>query len=144
MAIQKILIAVDGGPVAAEAADVGVELARALGAQVALVSVVDRSAVDSLAPEMPRDEMLAEARSDAKRVMTMLAERLGPDLVTADFMPEGQPGHEIVGAAKAWPADMIVVGSHGRTGLDRVILGSVAEQVMRHAPCPVLVVRAKG
>lgn len=49
-----------------------------------------------------------------------------------------------VNAAKEWPADLIVIGSHGRGGVKRALLGSVAEGVMRHAPCPVLVVRATG
>jgi nucleotide-binding universal stress UspA family protein len=48
-----------------------------------------------------------------------------------------------VRAAKAWPADLIVIGSHGRAGIVRTLLGSVAEGVMRHASCPVLVVRAQ-
>jgi nucleotide-binding universal stress UspA family protein len=49
-----------------------------------------------------------------------------------------------VNAAKEWPADVIVIGSHGRAGVTRVLLGSVAEAVMRHAPCPVLVVRPEA
>jgi universal stress protein A len=56
----------------------------------------------------------------------------------------GKPAAEIVNAAKEWPADVIVIGSHGRAGVTRVLLGSVAEAVMRHAPCPVLVVRPEA
>lgn len=54
----------------------------------------------------------------------------------------GEPAAEILKAAAEYPADLIVMGTHGRGGLSRLVLGSVAETVLRHAPCPVLTVRA--
>jgi nucleotide-binding universal stress UspA family protein len=54
----------------------------------------------------------------------------------------GDPGAEILRAAREEPCDLIVMGTHGRTGLGRVLLGSVAEQVVRRAPCPALTVKA--
>jgi nucleotide-binding universal stress UspA family protein len=60
-----------------------------------------------------------------------------------EFIHVGKTATEIVKAAKDWSADLIVIGSHGRGGVDRLLLGSVAEAVMRHAACPVLVVRAE-
>jgi universal stress protein A len=53
----------------------------------------------------------------------------------------GSAAQEIVAAAKELPADLLVVGTHGRTGLTHLLLGSVAEHVVRHAPCPVMTVR---
>jgi nucleotide-binding universal stress UspA family protein len=141
MPFQKILIAVDSDPVAVHAAETGVELARVVGGQVALISVIDRTAVEAAAPEVPRDDLLAEAREHAAGVIAEWRPKLAPGAPT--LTPEGHPAEEIVAAAKAWPADLIVIGSHGRGGLGRVLLGSVAEAVMRHAPCPVLVVRGK-
>jgi len=61
---------------------------------------------------------------------------------TLEFLPVGHAASEIIKAAREWPADLIVVGSHGRGGVDRVVLGSVAEAVVRRAPCPVRVKRA--
>jgi nucleotide-binding universal stress UspA family protein len=142
MPFQKILIAVDSDPVAVHAAETGVELARAVGGHVALISVIDRTAVESAAPEVPRDDLLAEAREHAANVIAEWRPKLAPGAQT--LTPEGHPAEEIVEAAEAWPADLIVIGSHGRGGLGRVLLGSVAEAVMRHAPCPVLVVRSKN
>jgi universal stress protein A len=55
---------------------------------------------------------------------------------------EGVPGDEIVNVAKETGAEMIVMGTHGRTGLRRLLMGSVAEQVLRRAPCPVMTVKA--
>ena len=51
---------------------------------------------------------------------------------------EGDPVDTIIRRAETWPADLIVMGTHGRTGLERLLLGSVAEKVLRRAPCPVL------
>jgi nucleotide-binding universal stress UspA family protein len=60
-----------------------------------------------------------------------------------EFVPVGDAASEIAKAAEDWPADLIVIGSHGRGGIRRALLGSVAEGVMRQASCPVLVVRGK-
>jgi nucleotide-binding universal stress UspA family protein len=57
------------------------------------------------------------------------------------LLSEGKPGEEIVAFAKERNCDLIVMGTHGRTGLERALLGSVAEQVVRAAPCPVLTLR---
>ena len=65
-------------------------------------------------------------------------------MAALDFVPIGAPHTEIVNAANDWPADLIVIGSHGRGGIRRVLLGSVAEGVMRNPPCPVLIVRTRN
>jgi nucleotide-binding universal stress UspA family protein len=132
VAFDKTLIAVDASPLAAHAASVGMDLARALGAQAALISVVDPAMANAIASDVSPNELLAEARSDARLTMDKLrpVTSANPPL---EFRPEGDPGDEIIKAAKDWPADMIVIGSHGRHGLDRVLLGSVAEAVMRRA-----------
>jgi nucleotide-binding universal stress UspA family protein len=71
------------------------------------------------------------------------AERLGAKRVTTQFLT-GVPWNEVVTLAKSDPAiDLLVMGTHGRTGLKHVLLGSVAEKVVRHAPCPVLVIRSR-
>lgn len=63
--------------------------------------------------------------------------RLQADAHAIAFVPLGSPGPEIVKAAKEWQADLIMIGSHGRRGITRALVGSVAEGVMRHASCPV-------
>lgn len=64
------------------------------------------------------------------------------DLRIETQMIEGDPAAEIVRAANELPSELIVMGTHGRTGLSRLLMGSVAEQVMRKAPCPVLIVKS--
>jgi universal stress protein A len=145
MNFRRILIAVDSGPVAVNAAEVGAELARALQAEMAFVNVVDSSLCypDPADAVVPTDELIALAKQEAKKLVSDFHQRLTPQSTALEFLLVGSPATEIVKAAKEWPADVIVIGSHGRRGLGRTLLGSVAERVMRHAPCPVLVVRAK-
>lgn len=144
MSFRKILIAVDESAFAARAADVGLELARSLGAEVALIHVVDPS-VDAYAPEggIPASELIALAQQDGRRLVAAFSQRASLQPPPLEFIHIGKSATEIVKAAKDWPADLIVIGSHGRGGVKRLLLGSVAEAVMRHAACPVLVVRAE-
>jgi nucleotide-binding universal stress UspA family protein len=65
-----------------------------------------------------------------------------PETTVTSRLEEGIPAEEIVRVAREVEADLIVMGTHGRSGLGRLLLGSVAEQVMRHATCPVLTLKA--
>jgi nucleotide-binding universal stress UspA family protein len=65
-----------------------------------------------------------------------------PHVSTEHLLAEGEPAAEILRVAREYHCDLIVLGTHGRTGLDRLLLGSVAEQVIRRAACPVLTVRS--
>ena len=144
MSFRKILVAVDESVFAARAADVGFDLARSLGAEVAIIHVVDPSVV-AYAPEggIPARELVALAQQNGKRLVAAFSQRAALQPASLEFIHVGKPATEIVKAAKDWPADLIVIGSHGRGGVERLLLGSVAEGVMRHAACPVLVVRAE-
>jgi nucleotide-binding universal stress UspA family protein len=144
MGVRRILIAVDENPIAAHAADYGIDLAHRLGAEVGFIHVIDPSG--AIAPEsgVPADKMAAMAEQEGKRLVAAFRQRLPAQLTALEFVQIGRPASKIVEAAKQWPADLIVVGSHGRTGITRTLLGSVAEGIMRHATCPVLVVKAKG
>jgi nucleotide-binding universal stress UspA family protein len=143
MSFRRIIIAVDGSVFAARAANVGFELARSLGAEAALIHVIDPSVV--VAPEggYPAGELIALAEQDGKRLLAGFSQRASVQPLPLEFIQVGKPATEIVKAAQEWPADLIVIGSHGRGGVQRLLLGSVAEGVMRHAKCPVLVVRSE-
>ena len=134
MNFRKMLIAVDESSIAAHAAQIGIDLARSLGADIAFIHVFETPSIDTPEPGMPEDERALAALAD-------LRARFPAGKDAAQFTPQGEPGEEIVTAARDWAADLIVIGSHGRHGLTRALVGSVAESVMRHAPCPVLVVR---
>lgn len=97
------------------------------------------------APQM--DPMFTPELADEGNELRILVERVAKQLRNAGFRAEpvlakGDPRETIVTAAEQWPADLIVIGSHGRHGLRRLLLGSVAEFVARHAPCSVLITRS--
>ena len=80
-------------------------------------------------------------KDDAEKQIAATADRAEkPGIAIKTIVVVGSPFHDICTIAKQAKSDLIVVGSHGRTGLSHVLLGSVAERVVRHAPCPVLVV----
>lgn len=142
MSFKRVLIAVDQSPVATRAVDVGLELARSLSAEAAFVHAVDPAL--AYAPEggVPAPTLLSLAEQDGKRLLSELRARTAFRPAPQEFLSVGKPGEEVVTSARNWAADVIVIGSHGRVGVTRLLVGSVAEFVMRHAPCPVLVVRA--
>ena len=149
MRFRKILIAIDGTAIAAHAAQVGTELARALASEVAFVHAVDPALASAPETGVSPAALLAEFERDGRKLLAEFRQRAAAQPAAAqpaplEFLPVGTPGAEIVKVARDWPADLIVMGSHGRGGLARLLVGSVAETVMRHAPCPVLVVRAQA
>lgn len=143
MSFKKILIAVDEGPFAAHAADAGIDLARQLGAEVAFVTVVDpammRVAADSGISEA---KWQAAAQHEAKNLLNAFASRAAATPPPLEFPEFGKPSVKIVETARAWPADLIVMGTHGGNVVSNILLGSVAQGVLRHAPCPVMIIRA--
>jgi len=81
---------------------------------------------------------------EAKRLLAKFEERHAARSSAPEFLELGVPAAKIIDAAKKWPADLIVMGSHGRGKIGGLFLGSVSQEVLHHAPCPVLVVRAQA
>lgn len=144
MTFKKILIALDESTFAAHAADVGTDLATQLGAEVAFITVVDAAAMP-FSPDsgVPAAEWLAMLKRDAKGLLNAFASRKASSPPPLQFLDEGKPATKIVDAARNWPADLIVMGTHGRNAVANVMLGSVAQGVLHHAPCPVMILRAQ-
>jgi len=141
MSFQRILIALNGSPISIHAMEVGSELAKSLGAQVALVHVLDPKL--AIAPEggFSASVILDHFRQDGRRLLKGASQRIGSEPPPWEYLVEGNPGKEIVKCAEEWHADLIVLGSHGRSGISRAFLGSTAEGVVRHSQTPVLTVR---
>ena len=144
MAFRKILIAVDGEQAATRAAEIGAELASRLGAQVALIHSVAIPVSQVLRDTAATEESIARAIQEGERLLRGVHRRVTLPPATLDHVECGPPAERIVEIAKQWPADLIVIGSHCRGGVRRMLLGSVAEEVMRHAPCPVLIAPASA
>jgi nucleotide-binding universal stress UspA family protein len=142
VSFERIMVAVDEDPIAVHAADVAIDLAAAVGAKLALIHVIDPASAAIPEAGISANELVARAKQDALRWLSAVRQRVPGGVAPLEFVKVGSPAGEIVQAAVEWPADLIVIGSHGRRGVTRALLGSVAEAVMRHASCPVLVVRA--
>jgi nucleotide-binding universal stress UspA family protein len=146
MNVRKILCPIDFSPGSSRATSVAARLARDSDAELELVHAWYLPAM-VYAPEiMYPAEAVQEIIDDAERQLAAAvaeAKGLGAKRVTARLLA-GVPWSMIVDAAEDPTIDLIVLGTHGRTGLARVLLGSVAEKVIRHAPCSVMVVRPDG
>lgn len=142
MPFQRILIAVDSSEFSMHAAQRGLDLAHQLNAQAALVFVVDTSkALGNIDAGITPENALIVLKKEAEQTLDQLA-RMYNGAGLMKFMPEGHPAEEIIGTAISWKADLIVVGTHGRTGLAHMLLGSVSERVLHGSKVPVLVVKA--
>jgi nucleotide-binding universal stress UspA family protein len=141
MSFTRILIAVDPSEIGIHATLVGLELASALGAQIAFVHVIAPDISEGAWFAVASPELTLPPDHAISQVLASLRGRAPIPTETAKFVPVGDPVESIAEVARDWPADLVVIGSHGRDSLDRVLLGSVAEGVARHAPCPVLIVR---
>lgn len=143
MSYNKILIAVDSSGFSMTAAKKGLELASQLNAQAALLFVVDISkATGNVDAGILPQEALIVLKKEAEQTLDELAAIYnGRDLIK--LMPEGRPMQDIITTSQSWEADLIVIGTHGRTGLLHLLVGSVAEYVVRHSGIPVMVVPSK-
>lgn len=128
MSFQTVVLATDFSPAARKAEELARELAGQAGATLHLVHVLP---------------LLSSPGEAAQRLAT-LARALGPGLKGVTALLFGSAARTIVTYARDQRADLLVVGTHGRTGVSRVLMGSVAEAVARLAPCPVLTVPAEA
>lgn len=141
--MKRIVCPTDFSEPATLAERQAVRLALALGAEVVLLHVAAEAALwrESVFTADLRSVFEAQ-RKWAQEALAQRAVALANEGVTArDVVKVGAAWSEIVRFATDEHADMIVMGTQGRTGLERLLLGSVAERVVRHAPCPVLTVR---
>jgi universal stress protein A len=144
--IERILVPIDFGSGSEVAVAYAGDLAQRVGAEVHLVHVLDRLLSPEMGWAMPARaavEMYEHLHSVSRKTLSDAAGRLAARKVTATFeVREGRAAPEIVSAATAARCDLVVMATHGRSGLPRAIIGSVTEQVLRRAPCPVLVLHS--
>lgn len=138
----KILVAYDGSQCSERARATAVNLAKAEGAPLLVCGVVDPIAIaDANAPAPPTQAVLDKGREEMQRLIDDAVARCRADGAQASGVRlEGEPAYELVEEAKRSGADAIVMGTHGRSGVKRLLLGSVAEEMLRSAHIPVVVV----
>lgn len=146
--IRRILVPLDFSPPSDQALQYGAALAEEFGASIVLLHVVEERLVTGPLPaevylgELPkvREDLVKEAQT---RLMKSLETLNARGIAATGEVLVGGPSHVILDQAANTGVDLIVMGTHGRTGLTHLLIGSVAERVIRHAPCPVFVVREK-
>lgn len=143
---KNIAVALDGSASAAHAYELALRLARHEGAKLAVCSVADPSPLyGTLEPPAIVEAALAQIHEQAQRcVDEALAKAKDAGVAAAGNVLEGEPVFEVVRFAQQRDADAIVIGTHGRAGLRRLFMGSVAEGVLRTASVPVIVVREQA
>lgn len=149
--LKQILVPIDFSDCSKKALRYAVPLAKQHGAALTLLYVVvlpsyygvgDGGGFNYASFEPDFISIQAEMRaSGEKQLSTLKADEVRGEVETLSLVRTGAPAIEIIEVARSLPADLIVISTHGRTGLKHVWLGSVAEHVVRRAPCPVLVVR---
>ncbi|HRI12623.1 MAG TPA: universal stress protein [Verrucomicrobiota bacterium] len=143
--IKSILVPIDFSPPSKQALDYAVSFAKQFQAKLTLLHVFEPIATPDFAASFPLVREYDELMASAKRELDRLAKTAGipAETVAATEVRFGRSFHEIADAARALKIDLIIISTHGYTGLKHALLGSTTERVVRHAPCPVLVVRPR-
>jgi universal stress protein A len=144
---NRILVAVADDEIVEQVIHTATALAGALSSRLAFVHVISvATAAGAVAPAgvgaapFATQIIIEGQETAAQALLDRVAGQL-PSGTAEAFLRTGVPDGEIAAVAQEWPADLIIIGTHGRGGVGHFFLGSVAEGVLRHAPCPVLTVR---
>ena len=142
----QILLATDGSDESALATQAATELSRETGSEVHLVYVLPTPAQligHHTYPDEMRESLIAGAERDAETFLKEQAEKIRSDggKVADTHFRSGEPDKEILRAAESLGVGLIVMGSRGLGALSRMLMGSISDSVVRHAHCPVLVMR---
>lgn len=142
---QRILIPVDGSPTSDRALQEALTLAQQQNAQLQLLHVIEEIHFVDIESSINYAELQEAMRSSGNKILTQAQTAVQQAGMTAETKLLEASGKRvasvIVAEAERWPADLIVIGTHGRTGFSRLLFGSVAEGVVRTAPVPVLLIR---
>jgi nucleotide-binding universal stress UspA family protein len=140
--VKKILISIDGSDYSMRAAEYGVSVAKLLNAEITVVYVIDLVALDQIARESEKEDVENELKQDGERYLKYVQGVAQKEGVKASLLlAKGRPYEQIVHLARGLKMELIVMGTYGRRGAERILLGSVAERVIEYATCPVLVVK---
>ena len=142
MKLRRILVPVDFSPSAHKALGYAVSIARQFQTELLLLHVIETIYPPPELLVVDTTALHYRVREEAERQLSAWAKE-NSGLATHAFIRTGSPYHEIVACANDNNIDLIILGTHGRTGMAHLFLGSTAERVVRHAPCPVMVVRER-
>jgi nucleotide-binding universal stress UspA family protein len=153
MTIKKILIGIDDSKYAEHAAEYGFDIARKFNASVGLVNIVEPAmmpqmssgtdpilGVPSQGVGIEELEIMDIQKNQSENIVERTIKKFAGDMQVTHFNEYGSTADGIINCSKEFKADLIVIGTHNRSGIDRLLMGSVAEHVVRHSEVPVLVV----
>jgi nucleotide-binding universal stress UspA family protein len=156
MVIKKLIIAIDDSKHAEHAAEYGFDIARRFGADVGLVNIIEPAVMPQMTASadpimgMPIQgmgieemELMDIQKNQSENIVDSMIDKLAGDMPVTHFTEFGSTAEGIIRCSKEFNADLIVIGTHSRSGFDRLFMGSVAEHVVRHSEVPVLVVPMK-
>lgn len=145
---QRILVPIDGSDTSNKGLDEAINLAQLTGAELRLIHVIDvvRFATGFEPYGVYTSDLIPVIREAGEQILVQGKTRVQAQGVKVDSLLfdslASRVADTVVEQAKAWGADLIVIGTHGRRGMKRLMLGSDAEQILRSAPVPVLLIRA--
>ncbi len=139
MPFHKILVPVDMSPHSRAALELAGELVQRTGGTIHLLNAYGLREGESAYRASMSPQVEAQVASNSERELSEWAKRFAPAGVKMRVSPQ-EPRYAILEAAEELDADLIVMGTHGRTGIKHLLMGSIAEFVVRSAPCPVLTV----
>ena len=143
VSVQKILVPIDFSPGSKAALNYALEFAKEFGGNIQVLHIVDSRGVSYVTYHGSMVSQLLESLEQEMQSLLSELDFQGVDVEAMVSERIGVPHLEIIDEAQKRGADLIVIGTHGHTGIAHAFLGSVAEKVVRHAPCPVLTVRLK-
>lgn len=141
---SRILVAVDGSDFSINAADYAITLAKSNSAEIFVVNVIDLASVFKMLPSDTKKQLIRIGRQDANMMfdkVSEIANKHDINIRTEAIESSASAADAIIKYAKEKKIDLIVIGTRGRSGMKKALLGSVASKVVTYSPCPVLVVR---
>jgi nucleotide-binding universal stress UspA family protein len=151
--IKKVLIGIDDSKFAEHAAKYGFEIAHKFNAAIGVVNIVEPAimphmmtgadpilGVPGQGSGIEEMELLDIQKNQSENIVDRTIKQFAGDIPVTHFTEYGSTADGIISCSKEFKADLIVIGTHSRSGIDRLLMGSVAEHVVRHSEVPVLVV----
>lgn len=141
---SRILVAIDGSDVSMKAADYAIALAQNNSAEILAVNVVDLSSIFKMLPRDTKEQLIKIGRLEADRMLDSvidMARQNGIKIKTEIIESSISAADAIIKYAKEKNIDLVVVGTRGRSGMSKTLLGSVASKLVTYSPCAVLVVK---
>lgn len=140
--MKKILIPTDGSGCSLRAAEIGISLAKILGGEIFAIYAIDTVILKEITKSIGSTDVEIELKEKGERYLDYVIDLAKKEGLKAEaILAKGEPYDQIIDFAKNKAIDIIVMGTYGRRGTKRILIGSVTERVIEYSPCPVLVVK---